>query len=51
MVEVESESLIGGELSKGEAKVETTRMVLADEKLNPMESSSFYLSRFEFDTA
>ena len=37
LVEVESEPLTGGELSKGEAKVETTGMVLGDEQLNSME--------------
>ena len=37
LVEVESEPLTGGEVSKGEAKVETTGMELGDEQLNSME--------------
>lgn len=37
LVEEDFESLAGGELSKGEAKVETTGMVLGDEQLNSME--------------
>lgn len=37
LVEVESEPLTAAEVSKGDAKVETTGMVVGDEQLNSMD--------------
>lgn len=50
LVEEESEPLtgaVGGELSKGLAKVENTGMVLGDKQLNSMEIGIGYFRSFD----